>query len=242
MEMRIQRTISVHPKLVRDFIALALETEAHASGVMGVESDLFYSTERSDTNAKFTLFTDFASFAQYEDVFLGKLLHDKKYLALAAKGVGMITDEPLDELFVRLKPDDFFMNIGKKNRVKYSFETAKHDVKAKRRRYRREREYSAAKGRLREVMSMNFEFMQDFFNATSNVPDFFCTRFSVQRIGSSKMYFDVDDCPMCEPAFIEQNHTIATKTDGLLLTRPIDRVHVRITDEHAAFSLRAHSR
>jgi hypothetical protein len=205
---------------------------------MGVETDIYYCTEKDEDGASFCSFTDFDSLAQYEEVFLGNLLHDSKYLQLAANAVDAITHEPLDELFVRLKPDDYFMNLGVENRPKFTFETAKADPSTKRR-YRRERHYSVSKGRLREAMRINFEFIEAFYKATGNAPEVFCTRFSAAGIGSSKMYFDVDDCPVCDPAFIEQDHAIQTKLPGLLMRMPTDRWHVRITEEHANFTLSA---
>ena len=50
------------------------------------------------------------------------------------------------------------------------------------------------------------------------------------------MFFDYNDCPMCGPAFLEQDHTIA-ESEGLLLTRPIDRLFMRIVPEDVNFQL-----
>lgn len=236
MEIRVQRSVSVQPKFTREFARAALETEAHASRVMGVESDLFYHPRDNGGTAQFRIFTDFQSMAQYEEVFLGKLLHDATYLEMSARAVEMITDEPLDEMFVRLRTDDFFMNLGAKDRPKFSFEAARSRKKA---RYRREREYCASKGKLRDVMRMNFDFIESMFRATGNPADYFCTRFSVERIGCSKAYWDLDDCPVCDPAFLEQDAVIQP---GMLLSMPLDRIYVRLTPEVANFNLAANAK
>jgi hypothetical protein len=239
MEIRVQRTVSVKPQFVRGFISAALDAEQHGSKVMGVESETFYNVHGSNGTAEFRIFTDFDGMAQYEDRFLGKLLSDTQYLEMAEKAVEMITDEPLDELFVRLKPDDYFMNVKARGaqRPTFSFEKAERRPK-KKLRYRREREYCASKGRLRDVMQMNFQFMEDFYRASGSVPDYFCTRFSVERIGCSKMYFDFDDCPVCGPAFLEQDQVISARGDDLLLTKPADSLYMRVTPEDANFNLK----
>jgi hypothetical protein len=237
MEVRIQRTISVHPAHTRKFISLALDMAEQTMKVMGVESEVFYNLHSPAQTADFRIFTDFDSLASYEKLFLGTLLRDDNYLNMAAAAVDMITDEPLDELFVRLLPDDYFMNLGKtKKPQKFSFEKQSKTNKT-RSRYRIEREYCASKGRLREVMQMNFSFMNDFFKASSVVPDFFCTRFSTKRIGSTKLYIDSDEYLHCTPAFIEQDDQINSLFSELLLGQPTNSLFMRVTREDAVFSL-----
>lgn len=236
MEIRIQRSVSVLPEYNRQFITVALQGAAHAKKVMGVEPEIFYNAEGSDGNADFRIFTDFQSMEQYEKSFLEKLLLDSTYLRLSEKMVKMISDEPLDELFVRLRPNDYFMNLGVKKVKKYDFESA--PARKSQPRYRREREYCAAKGRLREVMQLNFGFMDSFYRGTGNPPSYFCTRFSVERIGCSKMFFDFDDnCPICGPAFLEQDELFSSKFNGMLLTKPIDSLFMRVNGQDANFQL-----
>lgn len=237
MEIRVQRTIAVLPQHARSFIKLALQTEERSQKVMGVASDVFYNAHANDDAMEFVVFTDFESMAVYEKRFLGDLLHDADYLKLAAAAVDMIRDEPLDEMFVRLQPDDYFMNLGKAKRRKLAFEKAKIAKTEKPKRFRREREYCAAKGQLRDVMQMNFDFMDKLFRGTGSIPKFFCTRFSVKRIGSTKMYFDTDESSEHTPSFIEQDEDIAINGAGLLLSRPIDRLFTRVDDSMATFSL-----
>lgn len=237
MEIRVQRTIAVLPQHARSFIQLALQTAERSQKVMGIASDVFYNAHANDEAMEFVVFTDFDSMAVYEKRFLGDLLHDMDYLKLAAGAVEMIRDEPLDEMFVRLQPDDYFMNLGTTKRRKFAFEKAKTTKAVKPSLFRREREYCAAKGQLRNVMQMNFEFMDKYFRGTGGIPKFFCTRFSARRIGSTKLYFDADDCPQCTPAFIEQDEDIAMNRSGLLLRAPIDRLFTRVDASMANFSL-----
>jgi len=236
VEIRVQRTVSVHPRFVRAFIGAALEATTHSAGVMGIETEVFYNVHAKAQNSDFRFFTDFNSMAQYESVFLGKLLSDSKYLDMAARAVDMITDEPLDELFVRLRPDDYFMNLRGGKRREFKFEKASPNPSVKPR-YRREREYCASKGRLRDVMQINFAFMEDFFSATNNVPRYYCTRFSVERIGCSKLFFDLDNCPVCDQAFLEQDEMFSTQFSGMLLTKPIDTLFMRLTPRDGDFNL-----
>jgi hypothetical protein len=174
--------------------------------------------------------------AQYEDLFLGKMLSDSRYLESAEKAVKMIVKEPFDALFVRLRPDDYFMNKGAGKRHDFAFEKAgpKPATKA---RYRREREYCASKGRLRDVMQITFEFMDRMYKATKTVPDYFCTRFHEESIGCSKLFLDLDNCPMCGPAFFEQDEELS-RHSGLLTTPPINRLFTRVTSEDVNFNLK----
>lgn len=223
--IRVQRSMSVLPKYTPEFVRAALDVEAYATKVMGVESDFFYHPAESNERAEFRSFTDFESMAQYEEVFLGRLLHDATYLQMAAKAVELITDEPRDEMFVHMTPDDFFLNLGTTSRPKYSFENAQVTrIKGK---FRREREFCASKGRLREVMRMQFDFTEKFFRQTGRIPDYTCTRFSAERIGCSKAFYDFDECPMCDSLFLEQDKTILP---GMLLSPPADRLFERVTE------------
>lgn len=233
MKIRIHRSMSVVPQYTPEFVRAALDVEARATEVMGVESDFFYFHDESTKTAEFRVFTDFESMAQYEEVFLGSLLHDGTYLKMAASAVEMITDEPRDEMFVHMAPDDFFMNLGTSERPVYSFEKA--NLEPVKGRYRREREFCASKGRLRDVMRMQFDFTERFYLETGMVPNYVCTRFSAERIGCSKASYDFDECPVCDPLFMEQDALIQP---GMLLSPPIDRLYERVT-EQMSFNLAA---
>lgn len=234
--IRIKRTVSVTTKSIKDFMELAIETSEHSHKVMGIEPEVFLKRGHKSHNTEFVIHTDFPSMAAYEDVFLYGLLFDPRYLQLAAKGVAMITDEPLDELYVRLQPDDFFLSQSKK-RVHYKFESAKVATTSStsKPRYRIEREYCAAKGRLADVMEMNFGYMDHLFQKQGDAPKYFCTRFSAERIGCSAMYVDMGDPPPFD-AFMAQDHRIAQHHAGMLLQPPIETMLVRV-DQSAVNAL-----
>ncbi|MER9439196.1 hypothetical protein [Mesorhizobium sp. M0618] len=186
------------------------------------------------------IFTDFESMAQYEEIFLHTALQNDKYLDVAESAVDMILDEPQDEMYVRLDADDFFMNRKGDGQI----ETGSLDLSRtaplnkKVATFRTEREYCASKGRLRDVMQLNFQFAQDLKVLTGHGSDYFCTRFSALRIGSSKLYFDSEDCPQCADAFLEQDLDIATRFPGLLLSPPMTKVYKRITSDTLSFNMR----
>jgi hypothetical protein len=150
--------------------------------------------------------------------------------------VDLILEEPHDEMYVRLKADDYFMNAKGIVDVSPVESARKFDVKS-RPSYRREREYCAAKGKLRDVMAIQFKFISDFHVKTGLGIDYFCTRFSQDRIGCSKAYIDFDSCPMCDPAFNEQDQLIATERSDLLLIPPVDRLYRRVTPDFGSFRL-----
>ncbi len=239
MEIRVQRTIAVLPQHARNFISLALKVAERSQQVMGIESEVFYNPHSGGDTMEFKVFTDFDSLATYESRFLGALLHDTNYLQLAANAVEMILDEPRDEMLVRLTPDDFFMNLGGPvQRREFNFEMAPPTMPASPARFRRVREYTASKGQLREVMKMNFEFIDNFYGATGGgLPSYYCTRFATLRIGSSMLFYDSDECPICTPSFIEQDEDIAANRAGLLVRRPIDLLYTRVDGAMASFSL-----
>jgi hypothetical protein len=231
VEVLIQRTVSVPPPLVTEFMKVSLEAAELSKKVMGVETDLFLKRGGHWKNAQFVLHTIFPSIALYERVFLCGLLYDDTYLRLAASAVKLITDEPLDELYVRLHPSDHFMNLDKKKREVFAFENApERDVKPA---FRIEREYCATKGRLREVMEINFGYMDRLYRKTNKAPKYFCTRFAASRIGCSKMYIDLDpgDPPPFD-AFMAQDQLITRNHEDLLLTPPIETIMTRITPGH----------
>lgn len=240
MKVRIQRSVAVKPEHIRKFIDLSLTACDKAGAIMGVEPELFYNAHRRGKAADFRIFTDFDSLKDYEELFLERLLMEKTYHEMGAAAVDMVEDEPRDELFVRLEPDDYFMNLGAApKRQAYAFEAAPRAAARTKPRYRRIREFSAAKGRLQEVMRMNFDFIDQFHRKTQTIPDYFCTRFATSRIGSSNMYFDHENCPMCTPSFLEQDELIRTKFNDLLLSTPGDILLTRITPADASFTLRS---
>lgn len=236
MEIRVQRTIRVIPEARLRFFEAALNSVEASEKRMGIEPELFFNVYSNEDHVEVRVFSDFKSMAHYEEVFLGAMLHDEGYLREAEDLVDLILEEPHDEMYVRLKADDYFMHIKGMIDVAPVEPACKFDSESKPS-YRREREYCAAKGKLRDVMSLQFKFIRDFHAKTGLGVDYFCTRFSQGRIGSSKAYIDFDDCPMCDPAFNEQDYLIATERSDLLLNPPIDRLYRRITPDFGSFRL-----
>jgi hypothetical protein len=234
-EIRIRRTVSVPPQSVRDFMAAVLEVSNHSEKTMGVDTDVFVNVHNPSDDVQFCIFTDFDSLAQYEEKFLHRLLSDSKYLDLAENAASLITDEPRDELFVRLKPDDYFMNLRGDKKPAFAYTGRKPTQKTT---YRRSRLFKASPGRLREVMQMNFEFLGRIQQKTGLSGEYFCTRFAADRIGGSEQQIDTPTSSrVLDAAFWEQDAEISSKYQGLLLTRPVDTLYRRVTAEDVTFRL-----
>jgi hypothetical protein len=223
-------------------LQLALTGIERFRNATGIEPDLFVNLRPEGRPVEVRIFTDFESMAQYEDIFLHRTLQDNTYLDAAEAAVDMIYDEPQDEMYVRLDVDDHFMNRRGGSVATSGLDLTRNaPLNKKVATYRFEREYCASKGRLRDVMSLNFQFMQDLHRTAGHAADYFCTRFAAARIGCSKQHIDADDCPQCGPAFLQQDHEIATNHPGLLLGPPITRVYQRILPSTLTFNLRAAS-
>jgi hypothetical protein len=240
MRIRVQRTVNVVPEYQNKFLELAQTGIQRFRDGTGIEPDLFVNLRPKGRPVEVRIFTDFESMAQYEDIFLHKILQqDDSYLDSAEAAVDMIYEEPQDELYVRLDVDDHFMN-RKGGRVATSGLDLSRSAPMNKKVaiYRTEREYCASKGRLRDVMRLNFEFIQNLHGATGHAADYFCTRFHAGSIGCSKLYFDSDDCPVCGPAFLQQDQEMATNP-GLLQRPPITTMLQRILPNTLAFDVRA---
>ena len=199
--------------------------------------EVFVNLYKNSSNVEVRVFTDFESLAQYEDLFLHKVLRDAKYLDTAEGLYDMIVDEPQDEMYVRMDTEDFFLSTKHKVKTGKNIDL-KRDAKLNKRlgTYRIEREYCASKGRLADVMKMNFDFAERFKGGTGHSVDYFCTRFSAERIGCSKIFFDPDECPECGPAFFEQDQEIA-QFEGLLKTPPMTTVYKRVDAAFLSYNL-----
>lgn len=235
MQVRIVRTVEVKPESALDFVKLSLDVAQHTREKIKVDPNTYWSPHHPGGCVLFRSFTDFDSMADYEQRFLEGLLLDETYLKMAEGGVKFIENEPRDELLVRLLPDDYFMSLKGRRR----FEIPKAPKTAgPPPRYLREREYCAEKGKLREVMTHTFHFMGQFTDATGLYPEYFCTRFATERIGCSKLFVGYDECIVCGPIFMAQDHLYATDLSGLLLSPPIDTLYTRVTEELAGYQLR----
>jgi len=144
-----------------------------------------------------------------------------------ASGVEMIHDNPRDEMFVRLKTDDYFMN----RKGEYNFadmSALRSDEKTK---YRVDRLLCVAPGRLKEAMAVYFGFNQEYAEKFGRLPDFFCTRFASNRIGGVSPEVDVNNLHGVRELFAEHDRIIAEKHPGLLMQPTIDSYLRRITDD-----------
>lgn len=243
MQIRVQRRVNVIPEYQNKFLDLALRGVERIQETMGIQPDLFLNLYTENKAVEVRIFTDFESMAQYEELFLHKVLRDDSFLDAAESAVEMVYDNPQDEMYVRMDIEDYFMN-RKGGAIKRSNIDLSHEARLNKQpaTFRTEREYYASKGRLRDVMQMNFEFADDLKASTGIGADYFCTRFSAARIGSSKLYFDHDDCPQCGEIFLEQDQLISSHNDGLLLRRPITTVYKRITAETLGFNVKKFAR
>ncbi|KRQ04942.1 hypothetical protein [Bradyrhizobium manausense] len=230
MQIRVQRTVHVLPEFQRRFLDISLKSIEHFRAITGVEPDLFVNLRPQGPPVEVCIFADFESMAQYEDIFLHKALRDNDYLDVPEATVEMIYEQPLDEMYVRLDVDDHFMNRKGDKVVAASGLNLSRNAPLNKKvaAFRTERMYRASKGRLRDMMLLSFEFLHNLHRKTGHAADLFCTRFSIASIGSVKAFFDHDDCPECGPAFLQQDHEIATQHQGLLQRPPITTIYQRI--------------
>ncbi len=238
MKIRVQRKIEVYPKFQNKFLNVLFNDAEKFYKKTNIYPDVFVNLYKNASAVEVRIFTDFDSLAEYEEIFLHKVLKDTKYLDVAEGLVDMIVDEPQDEMYVRMDTDDVFMNRKHKMKPGKSLDLGQSAKLNKgRAKFRTEREYCASKGRLADVMKMNFDFAEKFKIGTGHGIDYFCTRFSAARIGCSKIFWDSDECPQCASAFLQQDHEIAIRFEGLLKTPPMTTVYRRVDAELLAFDL-----
>jgi hypothetical protein len=238
MKIRVQRKIEIYPRFQHKFLSVLVNDAERLFKKTNVYPDIFINLYKNASAVEVRIFTDFDSLAQYEEIFLHKVLKDSKYLDVAESLVDMIVDEPQDEMYVRMDTEDAFMN--RKHKIKpVTNLDLRHAAKLNKGRatFRTEREYCASKGKLADVMKMNFEFADKFKDATGHGVDYFCTRFSAARIGCSKIFWDSDECPECAAVFLRQDLEIATNFEGLLKTPPMTTVYRRVDAELLSFDL-----
>ncbi len=238
MKIRVQRKIDVYPRYQNKFLNVLVNDAEAFRKKTNIQPDIFVNLYKNGSTVEVRIFTDFDSLAEYEELFLHKVLRDAKYLDVAESLVDMIVDEPQDEMYVRMDIEDVFMN--RKHKVKpgknIDLRQSAHLNKG-RAKFRTEREYCASKGRLADVMKMNFDFAEKFKIGTGHGIDYFCTRFSAAGIGCSKMFWDSDECPQCASALLQQDQEIAVRFEGLLKTPPMTTVYRRVDAELLAFDL-----
>lgn len=226
MRVRVVRSVLVKPEKIRKFLQLSLEIGSHVEARTSIRPEVFW-VRHADDQADVKAFMDFDSLGQYEKLFLEGLLFDKKYLSLAEKAEGMVREEPRDELLVLMDKDDFFMNM-KGNRKQAPANLARGAVPP--RRYRLSRHVDVPTGKLRDFMKSAFEFSDRFQEKVGFRPEVYCTRFTQERIGCSKMFFDFDECPQCDSLLLEQKADWATNPGGFIDGIPKDELFVRFSE------------
>jgi hypothetical protein len=238
MKIRVQRKIEVYPRFQNKFLNVLVADAEKFFNKTNVYPDIFVNLYKNASAVEVRIFTDFDSLAEYEEIFLHKVLKDTKYLDVAEGLVDMIVDEPQDEMYVRMDVEDVFMNRKHKVKPGKNLDLSQSAKLNKgRATFRTEREYCASKGRLADVMKMNFDFAEKFKIGTGHGVDYFCTRFSAARIGCSKIFWDSDECPQCASAFLQQDQEIAVRFEGLLKAPPMTTVYRRVDAELLAFDL-----
>jgi hypothetical protein len=231
MRVRVVRSVKVKPRKFRDFLKLSLDTAARVEAQTKICPDVFWVRHKAEDEADVKVFMDFDSLAQYEKLFLEGLLYDKNYLTLAEKAVDMILEEPRDELLVLMDQDDFFMNLKSSKRLAPA-NLARGAVAP--RRNRMSRHVDVPTGKLRDFMKSAFEFSDRFQRVAGFRPEVFCTRFTQERIGCSKIFFDFDECPQCDSILLDQKLEWAQKTPELIDGTPVDELYVRATQRDLA--------
>jgi hypothetical protein len=228
--------MSVRPDKLLDFFEVVPKIIDHANDLMGIETELFYNLHAYG-EIRFCTFTDFRSVREYGELFLDVLFNDTKYCELIMQSLESLVTHPVDELFSRERTDTSLLGDSFKVASDFTFDSATEDNNIKRQ-YRREREYRISKGRIRELIRINFQFMEDFYRATNDAPKTFFSRFAASGLGSLRMHLDVDDILVCDRALLEQIQTLSSATPGLLTSQPIDSWYVRVTPEYREFELR----
>jgi hypothetical protein len=239
MRVRVTRSVQVKPDKLYPFLELSLKAAHHVTSRTKIEPDVFWVRHGAETPTDVMVFMDFDSLAQYEKLFLEGLLRDKDYLSLAEDGADMVRREPRDSLLVLMDKDDFFMNMKDAGKAQAAATPPRGSTGHKR--YRLCRHVDVPTGKLRDYMKYAFAFIDDFEKAAKFRPELYCTRFTQERIGCSKMFFDFDECPMCGPALLQDAHTLATHGRHMTEGAPMDELYMRVTAQDLAFDLKSAS-
>jgi hypothetical protein len=218
------RSVSVYPEHKEKFFELTLKGVEHAKQTAGIDAEPFVVLDENSSRVNVRIYSDFESCAQYEELFLHRMLKNDDFLDVPEAAVEMVHDNPLDELYVRLDVEDYFMNRkGATNLGKDEFV-----ARTEKRPYRVERLFTAAKGRLREAMQVNFEYFRDYKERTGETIGYHCTRFAAGRIGGAVQDEEVRSLIGVEERFREQDAILAARP-GLLLRPTVNTIMRRIT-------------
>lgn len=228
MRIRVKRSVSVYPQYKQQFLELTLKAIDGAKEAVGIEPEAFVDLNEAPDRVDVTIFTDFASLAQYEDLFLHQLLKDDSFLDTPEAAVEMVHDNPRDEMFVRLDVEDYFMNRKGATGLAVLDKPAKSNPKS---RYLMERIYTTSKGRLREMMKTSFEHIEAFTKKTGTMPELHCTRFTAGRIGSVQEMVSFDDPAIWGDDYAEHDSVLAQEHPGLLIKPTVQTLYRRLTED-----------
>ena len=228
MRICVKRSVSLYPQYKDQFFELVLKSVDEAKGAMGVVPKAFVDLAQKPDRIDVKVFTSFDSLAQYEELFLHKMLKNNVFLDAAGSAVEMIHDNPRDEMFVRLEADDYFMNrFGEQGFEDLTSMNVEDGQK-----YRIERLFCAAPGRLRETMIATFAFNAEFAEKFGRLPEYHCTRFAADRIGGATQVVDFDHgLEQYMQAFRDFDRMIAEKHPGMLLRPTVDSLYRRVTED-----------
>ena len=228
MRVCVKRSVSLQPQYKDRFFELILEGVEEAGRVMGVVPKAFVDLAPKPDRIDVRVFTDFDSLAQYEETFLHGVLKNDVFLNAAASAAEMIHDNPRDELFARLDANDYFMNrLGDQGFADLA-PTSAADV----RKYRIERVFYPAPGRLRETLIAAFAFNPEFARKFGCIPEHHCSRFMADRIGAASQVVDFDaGIAQYLETFREFDGVIAEKHPDMLQRPTVDTLYRRIDEE-----------
>lgn len=231
MRIRVKRTVSVYEEYRKPFLTLLLKACEGARRDAGVNPQPYVKAECDGKTFDVVVTTEFDSMAQYEEKFLHTLLKNDAFLDGAESAVSMIVDNPRDEMYVRLEPDDYFMH--RKGGVE--LELLKDGPATEQKKFMVERMFRAKPGKLREIMALNFKLMEDEARKTGTLPKYFCTRFTAGRIGASEQVRSFNDPIELDRQVLDYDD----KFDHSLLISPIEDTYYRRVDAELVDSFQA---
>ena len=120
MRIRINRSVSVYEEHRQPFLTLLLKACDGAREAVGVNPQPYLKAESDGKTFDVIITTEFDSMAEYEEKFLHQLLKNDEFLDGAKSAINMIVDNPRDEMYVRLEPNDYFMHRKGKIELEYS--------------------------------------------------------------------------------------------------------------------------
>lgn len=222
MRIKVKRSVSVYEEHRKPFLTLLLNACEGAREAVGVNPRPYVKAESDGKTFDVIITTEFDSMAEYEEKFLHQLLKNDSFLDGAESAVGMIVDNPRDEMYVRLEPNDYFMH----RKGEFELERLGDSAPTEQKKYLVERMFRAKPGKLREIMALNFKLMEEEFKKTGVMPKYYCTRFTAGRIGASEQERMFNDANELDRQVLDYDD----KFDHSLLNSPIEDTYYRRVD------------